>query len=474
MNRRLILSYLIITAFVLLILEIPLGVTFQRSERAQLISGLERDARGIASLSQDALEATPPVADQKLKDLVTRYADHYAKNKLARVLVVDDKGNRVADSDKTDQHTNYLSPERPEIVIALDKSDQKPQSAVIERHSSILNRTFIFVAVPVISGDRLLGAVRLSYPSDALNERVRNNWLALGLLSVVVLAAVAIVGSLLARSVTLPVRSVEEAASALSAGNLQARAPSDYGPPEVRRLASEFNDMAVRLGSLIGAQRAFVADASHELRTPLTALRLRLENLEFATPEDLPREVDTLTNEIGRLSRLVEGLLSLARAEGQRPEREIVNLDEELAQRVDAWEAFASEDEITLEQIPFKACQVLAVRGAVAQIVDNYLANAIEVSPNGSTIQVSVDVNHINATITVTDNGPGMPDHERGRAFDRFWRSPGAAPGRGSGLGLAIVRQLAEASGGSATLLAAPSGGIAATVTLPLALAETK
>ncbi len=472
MTKRLLVSYLTITAFVLLILEVPLGVTFQRSERNQLVSGLDSDARNFAAFAQDVLNRrhdTTPADDATGVGLarLQQQMNGYAARDSARVLIVNDVGERVADTSTTDRQTNYLTKDRPEFEHALNKL--KPRSYSIERHSSQLKTTLIFVAVPVVTGDRLLGAVRISYPAENLHTRVRNNWLALGLLSGVVLGAVAVVGSLLARSVTQPLRTVEQAAATLAAGNLQARAPTDVGPPESRRLAQEFNDMAVRLGALIGAQRTFVADASHELRTPLTALRLRIENLEFAQPESLPGEVEILSNEIGRLARLVEGLLSLARAEGQRPERETINLDEELAQRIDAWEAFASEQSIILSGPEPSRLHVSVVKGAFSQMIDNYLANALEVAPGGSTIRVRLDHSSTAATVHVVDQGPGMADHERGRAFDRFWRAPGSIPGRGSGLGLAIVRQLAEASGGSAQLDRAPEGGIDATFTLMIA-----
>jgi signal transduction histidine kinase len=226
--------------------------------------------------------------------------------------------------------------------------------------------------------------------------------------------------------------------------------------------------MAARLGSLIGAQRSFVADASHELRTPLTALRLRIENLEFAQPEELPHEVDVLSSEVSRLARLVEGLLALARAEGQRPEREVIALDTEVAQRIEAWEAFAAEQEVTITRPAPSRAEVQVVRGSFSQMLDNFLANALEVSPPSSTIDVKIVTNHHFASVHVIDEGPGMGDHEQARAFDRFWRAPSSSPGRGSGLGLAIVRQLAEASGGNARLSSAPSGGIDACVSLPL------
>ena len=107
----------------------------------------------------------------------------------------------------------------------------------------------------------------------------------------------------------------------------------------------------------------------------------------------------------------------------------------------------------------------MAVPGALEQILDNLLANALEVAPTGSTVEVHIEQSGPDTEIHVIDHGPGLDDAARARAFDRFWRAPDAPIG-GTGLGLAIVRQLAEQSGGHAELRAAPGGGLDAVVTL--------
>ena len=99
------------------------------------------------------------------------------------------------------------------------------------------------------------------------------------------------------------------------------RADASEGPEEVRELAHAFNDMVSRLDLLIGTQEQFVADASHQLRSPLTALRLRIENLEHEVGPEVQDELDSAIDEVDRLSRLVNGLLALARADRRAPER---------------------------------------------------------------------------------------------------------------------------------------------------------
>jgi signal transduction histidine kinase len=457
MTRRLLLSYLSITAFVLLVLEVPLGVTLARSDRDQISSEVERDARVLATFVEDTLEG---VASADLQS----YAEQYEERTGGRVVVVDADGTSVADSSAAPGDApRDFSQNRPEIERAL-----AGELATGTRHSRTLGENLLYVAVPVASSGRVYGAVRVTYPIGRIDDRIRRNWWSLVALAGVVLATVALVGSLLARSVTRPVRALAGAAERLAGGDLAARAPREHGPPEVRALAGEFNAMAERLEELVGAQRAFVADASHELRTPLTALRLRLENLESVAPHSLRAELGATSGEVERLTRLVEGLLSLARAEGRRPERARIDVVAAARERVETWEALAEEQGVGIVLVAdVPRAEAFAVPDAVGQVLDNLLANALEVAPRGSTVTVRVDNGGEHVELHVLDEGPGLDDDQRSRAFGRFWRAPDAPAGRGSGLGLAIVAQLAAASGGAATLDRAPSGGLDAVVRFP-------
>ena len=113
---------------------------------------------------------------------------------------------------------------------------------------------------------------------------------------------------------TRPVTRLQHAAQSIAAGDLSARAPADEGAPELRELASTFNDTAARLQEILDSQQAFVADASHQLRTPLAALRLQLENIESVAPLDLQPALAAARSETARLSRISEGLLALTRS----------------------------------------------------------------------------------------------------------------------------------------------------------------
>jgi signal transduction histidine kinase len=452
MTRRLLASYLSITAFVLLIIEVPLGVTFARAERDRLVAAVERDATVLATVVEDTLEAGATGG-------LDPVAAGYQARTGGRVVIVDRQGVTVADSDPPAPGRRDLST-RPEIAAAL-----RGQHTAGSRSSATLGGSFLYVAVPVASQGRVYGAVRITYPTSTVDARVRRVWLALGGVAAVVLGVVALVGLALARSTTRPLSALEQATTALARGELAARAPTDRGPPEVRRLAAAFNDMAARLGRLLDSQRAFVADASHQLRTPLTALRLRLENLEATMPPTTAGDLGAAVAETGRLARLVDGLLALARAEAAPGRREVVDLAAVVASRQAAWAPLAAEQDVKLTAEAGTAVPVWAVPGALEQVLDNLLANALGVAPAGSRIQLAIRQAGGWVELHVTDQGPGMPADQRQRAFDRFWRGP-ASERDGSGLGLAIVRQLVEASGGTAELHPSPGGGLDAVARL--------
>jgi signal transduction histidine kinase len=203
--------------------------------------------------------------------------------------------------------------------------------------------------------------------------------------------------------------------------------------------------MAAKLEQLLESQQAFVADASHELRTPLTALRLRLENLDG--------EVAPALAEVDRLARVVESLLALARADAAAPATDSVDVDSVLAERLAGRQGVVVAGR--------RGLRVRSSPDRLGQIVDNLVANAAAVSDS---VTVSVDSSNGWVEVHVADEGPGLTEEERVRAFDRFWR--GRSRGPGSGLGLAIVRGLATADGGEIELRAAPGGGIDAVVRL--------
>jgi signal transduction histidine kinase len=472
-TRRLLASYLLLTVAVLVVLVIPLGLSFAEREEQDLVEGLQIDAFALASFAEDTLEHSPEGGASEAaleeepdvtEDDVSSAASAYTERTGARVVIIDTEGRAIADSQPPAEGERYFDT-REEFVTALEG-----QVAAGSRESETLGGRLVYAAVPVASGGVVRGAVRLTYPADELDARVRDNWYRLGAIAVVSLLAATGVGIVLARSVTRPVRELQQAATELGRGNLAVRADASEGPREVRALARDFNDMADRLEELVGAQEAFVADASHQLRSPLTALRLRLENLEVTVDEPDRAEVEAAGREVARMSRLVDGLLALARADraAGSASAETVLLGSLLAERADVWRPLAEERSVVITVAGEGAATISPDR--LAQVLDNLVANALEVAPAGSRLALSVEPRGDVVDVHVVDAGPGLGDEERTRAFDRFWRAgrDGGTLG-GSGLGLAIVQKLVRIDGGTVELRQAPTGGIDAVVTYPLA-----
>jgi signal transduction histidine kinase len=455
MLRRLVVTYLAITMFGLALLAVPLGITFAHREKDRLLFDVERDAVVMSELTQGALDSGTPLPFDDIQ--------RYSRQSGGHVIIVNSSGIALADTEQPTRHLDYST--RPEIAHALAGSHDTGT-----RHSNTLRTTLVYSAVPIVNRSAVIGAVRITYETKTLDARIQRTWAQLALLCLGVLLIVAAVGFVLARSITLPIRRLQAATDAFGVGVLSARVEStDKGPPEVRNLAATFNRMADRLATVLEAQQRFVADASHQLRTPLTALRLRLENLASRGDERDHAALAAAIAEVGRMSRVVDGLLLLARDDAKLPATEVVDLAATARDRVDIWREVAADREIAVEaEAPRNGVWTRVLAGAAEQLVDNLVDNALAVSPARGRITVRVESGGAGVELHVVDEGPGLDTLARERAFDRFWRAPDATPG-GSGLGLAIVRRLAEASGGRARLDTAPGGGIDAVVVLPAA-----
>ncbi len=455
MRNRLLLVFVGVMALVLAVHDIPLAAHLNNIEHDSLVTSLERDAFILAGRAEEALEGGTAGVEPALRDAV----GDYSLKESVRVVVIDSNAVAVIVSDADSEPGEDFS-NRPEVVTALSG---QPDTGV--RHSDTLDTDLFFVAVPVYSGDEVVGVVRLSAPDSEVEGRTDGRVRGLFLVALISLLIAAGAAFALASTVTRPIARLRSATHDLAAGNLGARADIADGPPEVRDLAVSFNTMASRLQSLVDRQRAFAGTASHQLRTPLTALRLRLDQAQQRLAGDLEASdrVEDAITEADRLQRMIEGLLALTRAEDAAVGPEVVDLAAIIRDRVEHWTPLADERHVSVTGLVPSALLVLAVFGAAEQIVDNLIDNALEVSPNGSGLAVTVEQDGDDVVLHVIDEGPGLNSVDRAKAFDRFWRGTDSTPG-GSGLGLAIVRQLAEAGGGSVELRAAPSGGIDAAV----------
>jgi signal transduction histidine kinase len=307
------------------------------------------------------------------------------------------------------------------------------------------------------------GALVLARPTGELDSRLRMLWTWLIGVAAVGLLAAGIAAVMLARWVGRPLSDLDTAAQKLGGGALDTRSPTGHGPPEVRRLALTFNNMAGRLETLVHGHQAMMADVSHQLRTPLAALRLRLDLLTQDADHVTATELAAAQGEIARLSRLVDGLLAVARAENVVATPVEVAVDTVIGDRAAAWGPVAEERGVELTTACPGPVRASLGDGHLEQILDNLLANALDAVPSGGHVTVTATATAQGATVTVADDGPGMGQPQQDAAFRRF----ASTSPPGAGLGLAIVHRLVTSNGGSATLSDTPGGGLTVTVDLP-------
>ena len=285
------------------------------------------------------------------------------------------------------------------------------------------------------------------------------------------LIALPIMGLLIWSLVGREIRFLESTARAVARRSPDSLGPIEGAPvpAEIEPLVTSLNGLLARLAAALAQQRRFVADAAHELRTPLTALRLQLQLAERARSDDEREKAHAALREgIARAVHLVEQLLALARQDPDAPMEARAEVDlGELARGVaEAHQAAAAARGLRLSAEVEPAVNVAGDRAALRALLDNLVDNAIRYTPKGD-IGVRVRREGREALLEVQDTGPGIPQAERTRVFDRFYRGEAATEG-GTGLGLAIVQRIAQRHGGRVELLDAPGGrGLLVRVAIP-------
>jgi len=311
--------------------------------------------------------------------------------------------------------------------------------------------------LPEQPADRDRGESAPLSPVEAAQAEVARTFLITGAIS---LAAALLAGYLLAARTAAPLRRMAATATAVNAGELTPRIGSEGSAAvEVRTLAEAFDRMLDRLDDAFSRQRQFVSDASHELRTPLTAIRGQLEVLarsDRIEPDEVRRVEGVVLREMGRIERLVEDLLTLARLDEAAPlqRREIA-----LAPYLRRLAAEQSGGGVAVGELA--AGTLRADPDRLTQVIRNLLGNARRHAGPRGQVAISALRHGSRLTIRVDDDGAGIAPTERERVFERFHRSEAARDrgSGGSGLGLAIARSIVELHGGRIWVEDSPLGG---------------
>jgi heavy metal sensor kinase len=318
-------------------------------------------------------------------------------------------------------------------------------------------------------GTRIL--VGRSIAHEQAELRVFAWWLFGGSLGVLAIGLVG--GWLAATRAVRPIARISDTAAALSAANLSGRIDTHRIDTELANLAGVLNSLFDRLQASFERQSRFTADASHELRTPLAVLKTHAE-LALSrprTPEEYQRTLETCLRAVGRLTAVVEALLTLARADGGWPglQSRAVNLEQLAAETIGLFGPLAESRKVTL----YSELQPLQVTGDVAllgQVLSNLVHNAIEYNRPGGEVRLRLQRVGPHAVLSVSDTGSGIPEADQPQVFERFYRADKArsrARG-GTGLGLAICKDIVEAHGGVIDFESKVNEGTTFRVRLPL------
>jgi two-component system OmpR family sensor kinase len=422
--------------------------------------------------------------NQAIEQRVTAFLTDAAQTRNVRTLLVANDGYVYFDSAgmlrpgthvTETERSSLLPSNRIQVVNGLIKG-------------SFLNpdgKEWLYVAQPArrlgpMRPESLLVMVAAPLPRPSLSE-VFNNFgdtffvplLQAGLIGLVLAIGLAV---LIAGSVARPLNRMGQAARRMAGGDYNQRVPVQ-GPREVRTLAASFNDMAGQVAVTQQAQRDFLANVSHDLRTPLTSIQGFSQAIAegvTSDPESAQRAALIIHDEAGRMHRMVESLLDLARIEAGQLDfkAHAVGLGDLLQYVGDSLSVKAREKGLQLHiEIPPGLPRIAGDGDRLAQVFTNLLDNAVKHTPSGGQITLRAETDRNGVTVAVQDTGAGIPPDDLPRVFERFYqvdKSRKSDRGSGMGLGLAITRQIVEAHGGIIQVASALGKGTTFTVWLPL------
>ncbi|MGW8888838.1 ATP-binding protein [Streptomyces sp. NPDC055749] len=458
MHTRLLPLLIILMAAVLLALGVPLAMRMAAAEQQRVVIDRIDDTARFAALAQFVSESLPGNEERQriLQAELDAYDSVYGIR--AGVFYRDDRALAKAPS-------SWMVPTEGEGREAF-------REALLGRRSHDPPQVWpwqtgrVVVASPVVRDGDVVAVVVIDSPTGEMRSRTLRGWLLIGLGEALALLVAVGAAFRLTGWVLLPVRILDAATHDIASGRMRSRVAASGGPPELRRLARSFNEMADNVEDVLEQQRAFVADASHQLRNPLAALLLRIELLALELPQG-NEEIAAVRTEGKRLARVLDDLLDLALAEHAAADLRLTDIGALTAERVASWGPLADGKGVRLLLDGVSAATGWADPIALSSALDAVIDNALKFTPPDEEVRVTVASTGASVTVRVADHGPGLTDQELERVGDRFWRSNRHQNVKGSGLGLSISRALLTAGRGSIAYARNEPHGLAVTVSVP-------
>lgn len=421
--------------------------------------------RAVVQIAQTSL-ANDLNEGQDAEDAARSTATELASRQTL-LAIYDGRGRLLAEAGREDDIAIVLpavesipaDDDRLETIVEADDLD--------DRHRLALRR----ITVPGFDVNYIIVAGTSLEPTDEELESLR------GILAYLVPMALIVAGIggwfLAGRSLS-PVVAMADRARQIGIENLSERLPVANPRDELGKLAETFNGLLARLEASLIQQRQFMADASHELRTPVTTARTA-SSVALQQPRrdeaEYRETLDIIEQEMARLSRIVDDMFTLARADaGSYPVRHTpMYLDEVCDEVVRASRVVASTRHVTIAANIARPAPFTGDEDLIRRLIINVVDNAVRYAPSHSVVRIALDCGGNGYAISVSDDGPGIPAEVQPRIFERFYRVDAARThvDGGAGLGLALARWIARVHGGDVALATSSSMGSTFVITLP-------
>ncbi len=435
-----------------------------RSQRIDArLDYLSGEAKDIATLAADLTGNASFFSFGSSREYLNLKAQKVYDEFGAYIAVVDPWGNLM-----DNMRTAYS--EDPDFVASLSNEEiigalkRVLAGETIRVQSTVGSAPAFTVGVPVYRYGAVTGAALIQTKAQRIASGMEDLIWRICLTAAAVLLLSGVAVSLYVRSVMKPLGALTRAAESMAGGDFTARVDDTKGDRQLRQLSGAFNTMSARLRDVENSRREFVANVSHELRSPITSIKGFAEGMADGTipAEEHPKYLRLVSEESNRLSSLVGDLLELSRLEreGASLEYTVFDINEMLRRaiirRVNDLDAKQLEVDCDFQTDP---CPVRADENRIEQVVINLLDNAVKFTGEKGRIVLSTAAEGNTVSVTVRDNGIGIPQEDREKVFDRFFTADRAhTAGKGTGLGLSICRRIMEMHGQSIRLLDTKEG----------------
>lgn len=455
LRTKITLTYALLIAIALILLLVFID---------QTVSGYFIREKETSLLKQANILADTAAPRMDNLDSIRPTIDRFAKEIPGRILISNQEGYILLDSFRVDDFEGQQLKNK-EILGALTGI---PTTGT---HYLADEGWVIYVAVPILRGDNIIGSVLISTAINDTYTSIQTITEQVLYFSLVILVLVALTSLILAAKISKPIVKLTKATERMAQGELDQQVQVK-GKDEIARLSDSFNTMAIKLNQLDETRRAFVADASHELRSPLAAMKALAESLlhnDNTTKEQYREFIQDINTEIDRLTKLVNDLLLLARLDKGKEalNKELTDLDQLLEDLIRKMTPLADKRKITLTYNTDGPILTNIDPDQIYRAVWNLLDNSIKYTPKGGKTSLTLKKQPDNITISVADNGVGIKEKER--IFERFSRADKARSRQtgGFGLGLSIVDRITKLHDGTITIESKENQGTTIQLEIP-------